>query len=685
MGYDSPNPSSTANTTNPTNSTNRPQMPSLSATAARGMSRPPLTPKIASASRSSHNQPKTPSGPSLASAAASLPRRTPQQQQSLRPSSTVSVNSNSPNRSLYDDPALSFSSHLSSNITPRSGSRQSRVDSANSTPNGTPNPERTEPWDVKANFTFSSPLSQGDPSRRPIVTFSAGGPEMVNSGEPKFFHASDVKTTAARPISASKTGASKGSTFFYANGDNVTPKKRGSPATLSPPLSPGLTRGQDNAQSKFIFANGTPEVRPSAPRLRSRRSGSTISTASKAPTAASAPVARSTAASQRPTSPSKLPVHSQSTYKFSANGATPHGAPTARVQITPPPPIGPPQLTLRRPGTATSRSSGHSRTGSLVQGEDPSESLRPLASPMSGLYPPANLAPTNPAQLTLASILQAADEFGEAETGTPPDDQAALQSPTKSTFSSSDPMAELVANARRERKVQDLQIRNASLEAINRTLERQLRKQTAELRRFRRLSRSGHPSMASTAVSSRVTSGAFSEIDLESLALSDLSEEASDMGDLGDEAFSDTESARSDLSPSTLAVQDAKHRQRDEERLTLDLAKHQQILTDSQKINQSIKRCLDWTEELIKEGKKALDYRVSASDVKLGGRVLDPLDEEDENSRILSSKEATREWDEKLLEPIGPADAPPPESSIDCWDTEAQDRDSGIELAGEGR
>lgn len=46
-------------------------------------------------------------------------------------------------------------------------------------------------------------------------------------------------------------------------------------------------------------------------------------------------------------------------------------------------------------------------------------------------------------------------------------------------------------------------------------------------------------------------------------------------------------------------------------------------------MNQSIKRCLGWTEELIKEGNKALAYHVKVSDVELGGRVLVPdADEE---------------------------------------------------------
>ena len=41
-------------------------------------------------------------------------------------------------------------------------------------------------------------------------------------------------------------------------------------------------------------------------------------------------------------------------------------------------------------------------------------------------------------------------------------------------------------------------------------------------------------------------------------------------------------------------------------------------------MNQSLKRCLGWTEELITEGKKALNYQVQLSDVEVRGRVLTP-------------------------------------------------------------
>lgn len=278
--------------------------------------------------------------------------------------------------------------------------------------------------------------------------------------------------------------------------------------------------------------------------------------------------------------------------------------------------------------------------------------------------------------MTMASLLQAADDLSSE--GGSDEIPAGMQSPTKSMHSN-DAVSELVANARRERKVQDLEITNASLEAINRTLERQLRKQTAELRRYRRLSRSGR---FSTAASSRVTSAAMTDpaVDLSDLSEEDRTEPADDLDSLHESDFSsdevDSDDGDSFTSPS--AKMDAR-RKRDEMRLQLDLTKHQELLIDSQKMNHSIKRCLDWTEVLIKEGNKALAYSVRVSDVELGGRVLSPPDEdsdnEDENSHHDDSISHDVSGDDEsvinhteVLEP----NKPPP------------DRDSGVELPVDG-
>lgn len=201
--------------------------------------------------------------------------------------------------------------------------------------------------------------------------------------------------------------------------------------------------------------------------------------------------------------------------------------------------------------------------------------------------------------------------------------------PIESISSPSHSHVDDAANARRERKVLDLEISNSSLLAINKTLERELRKQSAELRRFRRLSRSGRLSMVPTARSvsgqSNFSLGTVTEFDGEDHEISE-GEEDSEFDDLDDE---DDSMVSNDSG--SLVSQSARSRQRarDEKRLMLDLSKHQQLLIDSQKLSQSIKRCLTCTEELIRDGNKALDYRVGIGDVKLGGRVLndEELDE----------------------------------------------------------
>lgn len=227
----------------------------------------------------------------------------------------------------------------------------------------------------------------------------------------------------------------------------------------------------------------------------------------------------------------------------------------------------------------------------------------------------------------MASVLQAAEEL--ADHAEPDDDESIVSGLTSPKSSSGhDPLTELVANARRERKVQDLQITNASLEAINRTLERQLRKQTNELRRYKRLTRAGRLSSANTVPASRVASGSTTsegpEGPLNSLSLSDLSEEDSDIDadddDLESE-ISESSMGSAQMSPEAMAARDSHHRRRDEKRLQVDLSKHQQLLVDSQKMNQSLKRCLGWTEELISEGKRALAYQVRVSEVDTEGRV----------------------------------------------------------------
>ena len=192
-------------------------------------------------------------------------------------------------------------------------------------------------------------------------------------------------------------------------------------------------------------------------------------------------------------------------------------------------------------------------------------------------------------------------------------------------------MNELAANARRERKVLDLEISNSSLLAINRTLEREMRKQSAELRRYRRLSRSGRLSVApiSRSVSGKMSllsEGAEGPAD-ESLPLDSDNWENGHDEDVssGISSLSATSSRHS--SPTSQAD---RTRFQDPKRPKLDLAAYRALLLDGQKLNQSIQRCLAQSESLIASGKTALEHQARAPPPEnLGGRVLTPDDNGD--------------------------------------------------------
>lgn len=201
-----------------------------------------------------------------------------------------------------------------------------------------------------------------------------------------------------------------------------------------------------------------------------------------------------------------------------------------------------------------------------------------------------------------------------------------------------DHMNELAANARRERKVLDLEISNSSLLAINRTLEREMRKQSAELRRFRRRTQPGRLSMAPTYRTTSHTLSILSKSDQAGDDSDDLSEISTPSVFIDDDEDSSNET--SDRSPSSNTSHQRSHplstspvshlREKEAKRMHQDFARHRELLVDSQKLNESIKRCLGRTGDLISDAKKALEYQVQIGGVEThGGRVLLPDDFED--------------------------------------------------------
>ncbi|KAK4187461.1 hypothetical protein QBC35DRAFT_384843 [Podospora australis] len=720
------NPSSTARTTTarmpsyerPTvaGQTRQPQMPPVGRTVN---TRSPLTPKVAG------TRPPAPQHQNNPTLGTPLPRRP-------RPGSlqsTLTANG----AGSRDTPELTspVSAFLASNITPRSGSRQSRVESANSTPNGTPNPDRhNDTWDTKSGVGMSPP-SRDDGPRRPVVTFSPAS-DVSGVGrsdlDSKFFYAADaqrqpppLQQLPSQP-EPQQSQQSRGATFFYASGGPITERQVTSPGPVSPSLSSASLHhhAHDSLMSKFVYANGAPELQPApkvGPSSSGSGSGSVVSTSSRIPTSKN---------TLRPTSPSKpepqfatiTPTTKSAHNTPLVSPRSPVSASHARKPITraktstiesrpvsmtgEPKPARPKSLTIAEPPLVAKLISAHGSPGPSSEATSPMNPTYPIASPF---------LPSNPAMGGFASLIQAAEDFAEAEDSKP----ESLNSPTKSTSQEKD-LTDLVATARRERKVQDLQITNASLEAINRTLERQLRKQTAELRRYKRLSRMSLASVGSRVVSGSTADGgglARADVALDDMSEEQIGDEDAGLEDLEEMNDEDEYNSGSDHSGSLSPDAEAQHaarQKRDERRLEVDLSKHQQLLVDSQKMNQSIKRCLGWTEELIKEGKRALAYKVNMNEVELPGRVLTAEEielrnrqqqedaEESNLSDVDDFQDNVRDDDEytddlDLRDDSLYGDNPRLDDDLadmasdddqEHWGKDPHDRDSGIELPADG-
>ncbi|PYH91211.1 hypothetical protein BO71DRAFT_332738 [Aspergillus ellipticus CBS 707.79] len=527
----------------------------------------PLTPALSAAFHRAQAQ-KSPLTPRLATPTG---YRTPKR---LPPSELSAASSK-----REPEPSL-----LSANVTPRSGSRSSRRDGPTSSPNTTPGsqpsphvswaqPQVGQVSNTGRLRTERSPVRGGllEPrtTRARTVTMESNSSRPNSSSEnvpggPMFFHASDARSTSGeleppRPKLPTKTSPA---TFIYANGA----QERQAPVsdvggTTYKRRSTGLTRSVVSAKP-----SASPRLRParvdSNPRL------------------------------------SDGPSQVGSLDDSFETGSQVHSPPLSTVSARPVPAV------------------RHIKSSSLDSAN-------------SGLSPPQRegLRPSplliSPSELRVDTNNISSEQlpglrprvFSNGSVASVDTHNSGMQSPSKSESGQANNGA---LNARTERKILDLEISNSSLLAINRTLEREMRKQNAELRRYRRLSRSGRLSMAPSNHSAAFSIPAEIEEGSEHSSVRSP-EELSDFSD--DESDSMEDGV---MSPGSQAEQDPRHRASDEKRFLIDLAKHQELLADSQRLNQSLKRCLGWTEELIKEGQRALEYNVHVNDIQLGGRVLNP-------------------------------------------------------------
>ncbi|KAH9826887.1 polycystic kidney disease protein 1-like 3 [Teratosphaeria destructans] len=476
--------------------------------------------------------------------------------------------------------------------------------------------------------------------------------ETVDS---RFFHASD----APKQLSASNRLEAKRPAFFYADGK----EEEHSPLSLdarSPVLSASDDR-QPGLRTQQNFANAA-HTSKSPPMLSPALSG--ISTLSNASPYFAAAIGQQL---PRSASPSKENLHLS--YRKGASqifGARP--TPRSSVEMLWE------ERNSKAETPAAHQAYGKSPSLSSIDSGSTPESKRqsitidhtpsPLSNEMKSATMPSLTKPPNGMPIIDTSLEPPSPDvrFGL---------DTVLLSPTRS-------VSELAADARRERKVLDLEISNSSLLAINTSLERELRKQKAELKRFRRLSRAGRLSYASTDPGTRFPDG------LSGIGKDD--DEGSehdfrlpyDFDDLSED--DETESLLSggdSLSPGSQGLEQDRLA-KDEKRLRVDLEKHKELLIQSQVMNQSLKRCMFATESMIQDGRKALDYQVRVSDVKIGGRVLSGHEDEDEDERReeIEVDDETLHGDvaaENFLNVWQGVGRPYPESS------EGGDRDSGIE------
>lgn len=548
---------------------------------SNGPSGKPLTPSLSAAfNRSS----KTPLTPKLASSGGYLTPRRPAYAETTSPIASREDASNT--------------NYLSANVTPRSGPRNSRRDgtasppvttspgaayymqqTTRSAPSVSTGGHRTERSPGRGNARLEPPRSLREKSSLTENYHQSASSRPDSScgssaGSPMFFRADDARSSVSsfeqdsRPRSYVKTTPTVA--FLYSNG----PKENSQ--TDDPNKALPVAKRRSTGPPRPVVATKTPPVL--SPRLRSPQLPDSNSRRSFDGHLLASPQIDDFAENKPPRWQASSPNSPEERPSSVVGLPTPH---RRTISVDSPHQTTPHQERRRASPSLSPALIPSEATAATAQTPEPRPRITSNGSSFS-------LEPSAPIPLA--------------------------QSPIKTDVNGQD-ISDAAATARTERKVLDLEISNSSLLAINRTLERELRKQQAELRRYRRLSRSGRLSIST---SLRSTSGTglsiVSETDdgISEQAAVHTPEELSDSGD-DESSFADDSSTAPD-----------------EKRFSLDLSKHQELLVDSQKMNQSLKRCLGWTEELIKEGKKALEYHVTVSDVELGGRVLAP----DEMSEI---------------------------------------------------
>jgi len=550
---------------------------------------------------------------------------------------------------IDDSIATPVKTFLSSNITPRSGVRKARAETASPSPHNTPSGTSSNSRPASSKESYETPTEDaqaksglglrmaktGKRSRAGSVISDGPGSsvssrsvlmERNNSATgmtspestPKFFHANDVRpglpsrTSSERPLPRVPGYPQfQEENIDFSNGRSSSMSSSPTPDLHSP---------------KFFHANDSNQSRPCLPRpakadTSNRPPLQTIYSANPTDTPPRAPSPLKEEILPRKSSINKASPRRHT--RLVSNGGTElkqpepiqygNGSLSRKSSLNSPRPS--PAITHRR--SSSVQSAGPSpprRSSTACSNTSPTERTRTTSLVgANGALPHSVNPPAITQELPQSPLL------------------VSPRSPTKppgASQSKLDQMNDLAGNARRERKVLDLEISNSSLLAINRTLEREMRKQTAEIRRYRRLSRSGRMSIAPSRSASgkmSIMSGIDTNIDSDDLL--SASEEEDDLDDLLSNLSSTSTKSRS----SSANARAARARFQDPARIQLDLDAHRALLVDSQALNSSIKRCISQSESLLSLGKRALEYQAPPPEPENhGARVLTPDDIEAE-------------------------------------------------------
>lgn len=584
----------------------RPLMPRLAAStpnAKASSPAPKLAPHLAAAHKSS---PKLATlGRPLATSAAPSP-----------PVGEIGTQKSTPIRNLVE-----------ANVTPRSSSRQARADSTQSTPNsntnGTPTRNGSRPA-VSPSLSFAGRVAGARQDFIPGERSESDLNRLRDFGGSPYGVAPDTPSDVSHNPNPGLWRRSQENDPHFVGTNNV------------PHQEPVIKRPSHKKTTSFVYANGAEELSDEAspnglknvptsqwngpPRKSEAENGSPLHSPFF-------PISESEhgLGGLSPPRQGVSPSHRKGTSQVvSANGY--RSAP-----VKPQPDSYHGRSQPQRQPSLTNKIDPRCRKASSVSSQDSSAAKAKVPTPILPHFPFPSVRDSPLVSPTLSAsekVIGHGNTFEQLENCID-----RVQSPVSTTGSGDGSQVnDSVANARRERKLLDLEISNSSLLAINRSLEKEVLRQKSEVRRLRRMSRN----------TQRYSSLSTAASDLSQSQMSELSED--DDEDVNDEhtgdylhhfESSDGDSQDEDhMSPGALAQRDARHRKSDQRRLQLDLAKHKELLADSTKMNQSLKKCLGVTEQLIKDGNRALEYKVDTAEVRLGGRVLTDLNDTEDESML---------------------------------------------------